>query len=55
MNVVEMLVFVAYFLFMLGIGVFFFLKSRTPARRTIFWEAGTWVPGCPPCLPVPPT
>ena len=27
MNIVEMLVFVAYFLFMLGIGVFFFLKS----------------------------
>ena len=28
MNIVEMLVFVAYFLFMLGIGVFFFLKSN---------------------------
>ena len=46
MNIVEMLVFVAYFLFMLGIGVFFFLKSK---------DAGERVPGYPPCPPVLPT
>ena len=33
MNIVEMLVFVAYFLFMLGIGVFFFLKCKDAGEK----------------------
>ena len=28
MNVIEMLVFIVYFLFMLGIGVYFFVRSK---------------------------
>ena len=46
MNVVEMLVFVAYFLFMLGIGVFFFLKSKDAGEKDYFLggrNMGAWV------------
>ena len=46
MNIVEMLVFVAYFLFMLGIGVFFFLKSKDAGEKDYFLggrNMGAWV------------
>ena len=33
MNVVEMLVFVAYFLFLLGTGVFFFPKPKNNNKK----------------------
>ena len=47
MNIVEMLVFVAYFLFMLGIGVFFFLKSKDAGEKDYFLGGRP----CPPVLP----
>ena len=36
MNVVEMLVFVAYFVFMLGIGLYFFVKSKGAGEKDYF-------------------
>ena len=36
MNVVEMLVFAAYFIFMLGIGMYFFFKSKGAGEKDYF-------------------
>ena len=33
MNIVEMLVFAAYFVFMLGIGLYFFVKSKGAGEK----------------------
>ena len=46
MNVIEMLVFVAYFAFMLGIGMYFFLKSKNAGEKDYFLggrNMGAWV------------
>ena len=46
MNVIEMLVFIAYFLFMLGIGVYFFLRSKDAGEKDYFLggrNMGAWV------------
>ena len=43
---VEVIVFVAYLLFMLGIGVFFFLRSKDGGDKTYFLggrQMGPWV------------
>ena len=46
MNYIEFSVFVCYFLFMLGIGVFFFFKSRNAGEKDYFLggrNMGAWV------------
>ena len=46
MNIVEMLVFVAYFVFMLGIGLYFFFKSKGAGEKDYFLggrNMGAWV------------
>ena len=46
MNVVEMLVFAAYFIFMLGIGMYFFFKSKGAGEKDYFLggrNMGAWV------------
>lgn len=46
MNVVELLVFIVYFLFMVGIGLFFFLKSKNAGEKDYFLggrNMGAWV------------
>ncbi len=46
MNVSETVVFIIYLLFMLGIGVFFFIKSRNSGEKTYFLgnrQMGAWV------------
>ncbi|MBP9989083.1 MAG: sodium/proline symporter [Ruminococcus sp.] len=45
-NIAEIVVFVIYLLFMLGIGVFFFFKSKNGGEKTYFLggrEMGPWV------------
>ena len=37
MNYVELSVFILYFLFMLGIGLYFFFKSKDAAEEIIFF------------------
>ena len=49
MNVIEMLVFIVYFLFMLGIGVYFFVRSKDAGEKDYFLGGRNMVPGCPPC------
>ena len=42
---VEVIVFICYLVFMLGIGVFFFLKSKDGGEKTYFLggrEMGPW-------------
>ena len=46
MNLIEMFVFVAYFVFMLGIGLYFFLKSKNAGEKDYFLggrNMGAWV------------
>ena len=46
MNIVEMLVFAAYFVFMLGIGLYFFVKSKGAGEKDYFLggrNMGAWV------------
>ena len=46
MNYAELIVFIAYFLFMLGIGLYFFLKSRNAGEKDYFLggrNMGAWV------------
>ena len=46
MNYTELAVFAAYFLFMLGIGVFFFLRSKDAGEKDYFLggrQMGAWV------------
>ena len=46
MQTIEVIVFVVYLLFMIGIGVHFFLKSKTGSEKTYFLggrEMGPWV------------
>ncbi len=46
MQITEIIVFVVYLLFMIGIGVHFFLKSKTGGEKTYFLggrEMGPWV------------
>lgn len=39
MNVYEMIAFIAYFVLVIGVGIYFFFKSKgMPARRIIFLE-----------------
>jgi sodium/proline symporter len=45
-NYTELFVFVAYFLFMLGIGLFFFMKSKNAGEKDYFLggrNMGAWV------------
>ena len=46
MNYIELIVFICYFVFMLGIGVFFFLKSKSAGEKDYFLggrNMGAWV------------
>lgn len=46
MNYTELFVFVAYFLFMLGIGIYFFVKSKDSGEKDYFLggrQMGAWV------------
>ena len=46
MNVTETIIFIIYLLFMLGIGIYFFLKSRGGGEKTYFLggrQMGPWV------------
>lgn len=46
MNYTEMIVFIVYFVFMLGIGVFFFLRSKDAGEKDYFLggrKMGAWV------------
>ena len=46
MNYTELIVFIAYFLFMLGIGLYFFLKSKNAGEKDYFLggrNMGAWV------------
>lgn len=46
MNYAELIVFIAYFLFMLGIGLYFFLKSKNAGEKDYFLggrNMGAWV------------
>ena len=46
MNYTELFVFIAYFLFMLGIGLFFFMKSKNAGEKDYFLggrNMGAWV------------
>jgi len=46
MNIVELLVFIVYLVFMLGIGIFFFLRSRSGGEKEYFLggrQMGPWV------------
>lgn len=46
MNYTELIVFIAYFVFMLGIGLFFFLKSKAASDKDYFLggrKMGAWV------------
>jgi len=46
MNIVELLVFLVYLAFMLGIGIYFFLKSRSGGEKDYFLggrQMGPWV------------
>jgi sodium/proline symporter len=45
-NYIELIVFICYFVFMLGIGVFFFLKSKSAGEKDYFLggrNMGAWV------------
>ncbi|MBQ7647317.1 MAG: sodium/proline symporter [Clostridia bacterium] len=45
-NIVELVVFIIYLLFMLGIGVYFFIKSKSGGEKTYFLgnrKMGPWV------------
>ena len=45
-NYTELFVFIAYFLFMLGIGLFFFMKSKNAGEKDYFLggrNMGAWV------------
>ena len=46
MNLSEIIVFVIYLLFMLGVGVFFFIRDRNGGEKTYFLggrKMGAWV------------
>ena len=46
MNYTELFVFIAYFLFMLGIGLYFFIKSKNAGEKDYFLggrNMGAWV------------
>ena len=46
MNIAELIVFILYFIFMIGIGVFFFLRSRSGGEKDYFLggrQMGPWV------------
>ena len=48
MNISELIVFIAYLVFMLGIGLTFFLRSRTAGEKDYFLggrQMGAWVSG----------
>ena len=55
MKISEVIVFVIYLVFMLSIGVYFFFKNRSAARRHISWAAVRWAPGSRLCPQAPPT
>lgn len=55
MNFSEVIVFVIYLLFMLGIGVYFFLKSKGGGKRPTSSAAARWARGLRPCPPARPT
>lgn len=55
MNFSEVIVFVIYLLFMLGIGVYFFLKSKGGGEKTYFLGGRRWARGLRPCPPARPT
>ena len=38
---VEIIVFAVYLLFMLGIGVFFFIRSKGGGDKTALWQVNT--------------
>ena len=48
----ELLVFIVYLVFMVGIGVYFFLRSKSGGEKVTSWVAVRWVPGSPRCPPV---
>ena len=46
MNVVELVIFIAYFIFMIGIGLFFFFRSKGAGEKDYFLggrQMGAWV------------
>jgi sodium/proline symporter len=54
-NTAELVVFIIYFLFMIGIGVFFFLRSKNGGEKNTSSAGAKWGPGsprCPPALPI---
>ena len=53
-NYIELSVFIAYFIFMVAIGLYFFSKSKGAGERITSSAAATWVRGCPLCPPVLP-
>ena len=54
MNLAETSVFALYFLFMLSIGIYFFLKSKNSGEMNTSWAGATWAPGCQRSLPALP-
>lgn len=47
-NIAEIIVFVLYLLAMIGIGVYFFVKTKNGGEKDYFLGAGRWGPGFPP-------
>ena len=48
MNLSELIMFILYLLLMLGIGIFFFLRSKTAGEKDYFLggrKMGAWVSG----------
>jgi len=45
MNITELIVFVIYLVFMIGIGVYFFLHSKGANEKDYFLAAGRWARG----------
>ena len=53
MNYIELSVFIAYFVFMVAIGLYFFSKSKGAGEKDYFL-GGRNMRGCPLCPPVLP-
>ena len=51
----ELVVFIVYLCFMVGIGIYFFVKGRGSGEKEYSSAAVRWVPGFPLFLPALPT
>ena len=54
-NWAEAIVFIIYLLFMIGVGLFFFFRSRSAGEKEYFLGGRKWAPGSARFPPAPPT